>query len=124
MLAVNGLNCNFKMPRHQSASVNGAPFMPFHFFSRFNLHTHWTTTVFILHLAFVDFLYCIVCLPLYSVQYLAINPLFGQSFCYWVAALKYTINYYRPFSGYQYIKIFTFTQCFHASGWSRTPVLF
>ena len=52
---------------------------------RFNLHLHWTTTIFILNLALADFLYCVVNLPLYALQYLHQRWIWGPSLCYWTA---------------------------------------
>lgn len=56
---------------------------------RFNLHLHWTTTIFILNLAFADLLYCAINLPLYAVQYLQQRWIFGPTVCYLTTAFRY-----------------------------------
>ena len=58
---------------------------------RFNLHLHWTTTIFILNLALADFLYCVVNLPLYALQYLHQRWIWGPTLCYWTAGDSRTI---------------------------------
>ena len=56
---------------------------------RFNLHLHWTTTIFILNLAFADSLYCAINLPLYAMQYLKQRWTWGPDLCYITTAFRY-----------------------------------
>ena len=56
---------------------------------RFNLHLHWTTTIFILNLAFADSLYCAINLPLYAMQYLKMRWIWGPDLCYVTTAFRY-----------------------------------
>ena len=56
---------------------------------RFNLHLHWTTTIFILNLAFADSLYCAINLPLYAMQYLKKRWIWGSDLCYITTAFRY-----------------------------------
>ena len=56
---------------------------------RFNLHLHWTTTIFILNLAFADSLYCAINLPLYAMQYLKMRWIWGPDLCYITTAFRY-----------------------------------
>ena len=56
----------------------------------FGLDRSWTTTtVFIINLAVADFLYCLVNLPLYSVQYFFRWWPLGHSVCRFQAAFRY-----------------------------------
>ena len=72
---------------------------------RFNLHLHWTTTIFILNLALADFLYCVVNLPLYALQYLHQRWIWGPTLCYVTAGKSYFI-YFSWFKSKNYPKCF------------------
>ena len=43
--------------------------------SRFDLHLQGLTMTFVINLAFCDFLYCSVHLPIYAVSYIYENPI-------------------------------------------------
>lgn len=60
-----------------------------HYIFRFNLHSHWTTTIFILNLAFADLLYCAISLPIYAVQYLSERFTMGENMCLVATVFRY-----------------------------------
>ena len=77
-------------PLRHADVLNGWSLIIFLFY-RFNLHLHWTTTIFILNLALADFLYCVVNLPLYALQYLHQRWIWGPNLCYYTAGDSRTI---------------------------------
>ena len=79
-------NCNFLTPTPlYPYIIYRLSLMIVFLIYRFNLHLHWTTTIFILNLALADFLYCVVNLPLYALQYLHQRWIWGPTLCYWTA---------------------------------------
>ena len=61
----------------------------FYFYIRFNLHLHWTTTNFILSLAFAELLYCIINLPMTAMQLFYQRWIFGETLCFAIAAFRH-----------------------------------
>ena len=59
------------------------------FLNRFNLHMHWTTTIFIISLALADLLYCSIHLPLYAMQFLTHRWILGETLCFAFSAFRY-----------------------------------
>ena len=56
---------------------------------KFNLHRNWITTIFVINLAFADFLYCTVNLPLYALNYLNQGWFWGKNLCQISTAFRY-----------------------------------
>ena len=63
------------------------------FFLRFNLHINWSTTFFILNLAFVDLLYSTISLSMYTFQHMHKRWDWGINFCKLSGNITYTIAY-------------------------------
>ena len=59
------------------------------FLTRFNLHMHWTTTIFIISLALADLLYCSIHLPLYAMQFFTHRWILGETLCFAFSAFRY-----------------------------------
>ena len=61
---------------------------------RYGLHENWNSlTIFVLHLAFCDLLYCAVNLPLYGLNYLSDKWLLGEIWCGISSAIAFTSTY-------------------------------
>ena len=72
--------------------------MPFYtlwiYFFRHGLHENWNTiTIFILHLAVCDLLYCSVILPFYAHVYLGNEWKFGGNWCVMSSILAFLFSY-------------------------------
>lgn len=57
--------------------------------SRFNLHRNWSTTIFIINLAVADFLYCILNLPFYALNYFYHGWFWGKTLCITTTGFRY-----------------------------------
>ena len=69
-------------------------FIPFSIsYYRFGLHLQWSSTVFVLNLAFADFLYCIINLPVYAIHYFHHTWDWGFPLCYISASFRYLVSY-------------------------------
>ena len=91
--------------------AKGAYYMLWKCICRFNLHLHWTTTIFILNLALADFLYCAVNLPLYALQYLHQRWIWGHTLCYITTAFRY-IN---AFADWMSVSMIAVSRCISLS---------
>ena len=56
---------------------------------RFGLEYSWTTTIFVLNLAFVDLLYSAICLPLRALQFFCKGWFWGETVCKMIAIFDY-----------------------------------
>ncbi len=78
---------------HQASKSKSNSYSPIiiqnNFRFRFNLHKGWTTTIFILNLAFADMLYCIVNLPFYAMTYLKYGWFWGSFLCKASTGIRY-----------------------------------
>ena len=63
------------------------------FINRFNLHTKWETTGFILNLAFSDLLYCTCCLSIDTILYMRKKWVWGLALCKFYANIIYSTAY-------------------------------
>lgn len=62
------------------------------YLTRFGFHARWdASTVFIVHLALCDFIYCVVNLPLYAVQYIGMEWPLGHGACYAFITFRSTV---------------------------------
>ena len=61
---------------------------------RYGLHKNWNSlTIFILHLAFCDLLYCVFNLPLYGVNYLSDKWNLGETCCRISSSIAFASSY-------------------------------
>ena len=83
-------------------------FIPFSIsYYRFGLHLQWSSTVFVLNLAFADLLYCAIELPVIAIHYLHQTWDWGFASCYFTASFRYLISYVEWMS----IAWIAFTRC-------------
>ena len=76
-------------------------------YCRFGLHLQWSSTVFVLNLAFADLLYCAIELPVIAIHYLHQTWDWGFASCYITASFRYLISYVEWMS----IAWIAFTRC-------------
>ena len=74
---------------------------------RFGLHLQWTSTVFVLNLAFADLLYCMINLPVYAIHYFHHTWDWGFLSCYISASFRYLVSYVEWIS----VAWIAFTRC-------------
>ena len=66
----------------------------FNYFSRYGLERNYnSTTVFTLHLAFIDLCFCLICMPQYTFAYLNNHWPFGELVCEWSGPIIFLVTF-------------------------------
>ena len=64
------------------------------YFSRYGLERNYnSTTIFTLHLAFIDLCFCVICIPQYTLSYIAEQWPFGEFLCKWSGPIIFLITF-------------------------------
>lgn len=63
-------------------------------FCRYGLERNYnSTTIFTLHLAFIDLCFCVICIPQYTFAYIAEQWPFGEFLCQWSGPIIFLITF-------------------------------
>ena len=63
-------------------------------FCRYGLERNYnSTTIFTLHLAFIDLCFCVICIPQYTLSYIAEQWPFGEFLCKWSGPIIFLITF-------------------------------
>ena len=66
----------------------------FFFILRYGLERNYnSTTIFTLHLAFIDFSFCLVCIPHYTFAFISDHWMFGESLCKWSGPIIFLVTF-------------------------------
>ena len=61
---------------------------------RYGLERNYnSTTIFTLHLAFIDFSFCVVCIPHYTFAFISDHWMFGESLCKWSGPIIFLVTF-------------------------------
>ena len=64
------------------------------FILRYGLERNYnSTTIFTLHLAFIDFSFCVVCIPHYTFAFISDHWMFGESLCKWSGPIIFLVTF-------------------------------
>ena len=64
------------------------------YFFRYGLERNYnSTTIFTLHLAFIDLCFCVICIPQYTFAYIAERWPFGEFICKWSGPIIFLVTF-------------------------------
>ena len=77
-----------------SVELKSLPALKTMYFSRYGLERNYnSTTIFTLHLAFIDLCFCVICIPQYTLSYIAEQWPFGEFLCKWSGPIIFLITF-------------------------------